>query len=175
MVSLIAVDYPITWAQVTAIAGRGSVIGRPHIADALVAAGVVPDRDTAFTQLLHAAGRYHVPHEAPGTAEAVEMVRAAGGVPVLAHPGAVGRGRTLPDDTFAELVDAGLFGIEVFHRDHSPEQQVRLAGLAKRHNLAVLGSSDFHGTGKVNRLAENTTPPDVFEAIIDAGTLAVVS
>lgn len=175
MVSLIASDYPITWEQVVAIAGEGAVIGRPHIADALVAAGVVPDRDTAFSQLLHAAGRYHVPHDAPGTAEAISLVVAAGGVPVLAHPGAIGRGRTLPDDTFAELTDAGLFGIEVFHRDHSPEQRARLTELAARHGLAILGSSDYHGTGKLNRLAENTTEPDVLAAIVEAGTLEVVA
>ena len=101
-------------------------MGRPHIADALVALGIVPDRDTAFVHLLAASGPYHVPHYAPDGPDAVRAIRAAGGVPVFAHPGADARGRIVPDRVFDRLAAAGLGGIEVDHRDHSPAQRERL-------------------------------------------------
>ncbi|SFB31925.1 PHP domain-containing protein [Cellulomonas marina] len=174
MVDLLSRDLPITWADVEAQSVGNVALGRPHIADALVAAGVVPDRDTAFARLLSARGPYFVPHHAPPTARAVALVRAAGGVPVLAHPGADARGRVIPDAVFDELAGAGLAGVEVHHRDHTPAQVARLSAIAARLGLLVTGSSDYHGTGKVNRLGEHLTAPEVVAAVEEQGGLPVV-
>ncbi len=174
MVERLAEDLPITWDDVVAQQAPGTVVGRPHIADALVALGVVPDRTAAFADLLSARGRYYVPYYAPEAAEAVAAIRASGGVPVFAHPGADGRGRIVPDAVIADLAAAGLAGLEVHHRDHGPEQRARLTALAERLGLLVTGSSDYHGTGKENRLGEHTTAPEVLDAIARQGRVAVV-
>jgi len=86
MVTLLSEDYPLTWVDVIHHVAPGATVGRPHIADALVAAGVVADRSEAFTSILTSHSRYFVQHYAPDPAIAVELVRAAGGVPVFAHP-----------------------------------------------------------------------------------------
>lgn len=174
IVERLGADLPITWADVVAQQAPGTVVGRPHIADALVALGIVADRSAAFADLLSARGGYYVPYYAPEAAEAVEAIRASGGVPVFAHPGADGRGRIVPDRVIAELAEAGLAGLEVHHRDHTPEQRARLAALAERLGLLVTGSSDYHGTGKENLLGENTTAPEVLAEIERRGRTAVV-
>lgn len=174
MVELLAEEYPITWEGVLAQTEPGTTIGRPHLADALVAAGVVADRDEAFATMLHTGSRYYVPHYAPDAAEVVRLVRDAGGVPVFAHPGADGRGRIVPDETIAELAGAGLAGLEVAHRDHGPDARRRLAGLANELGLLVTGSSDYHGRGKTNLIGENTTAPETLAAIEEQGALAVL-
>lgn len=174
IVELLAVDVPITWDDVLEHSRDAVVVGRPHIADALVALGIVPDRDTAFEHLLSAAGPYHVPHYAPDGPDAVRAIRAAGGVPVFAHPGADARGRIVPDRVFDRLAAAGLGGLEVDHRDHSPAQRERLTAIADRLGLFVTGSSDYHGTGKANRLGENLTAPEVLAQIEEQGTTGVV-
>lgn len=174
IVELLAADVPITWQDVLDQATDAVVVGRPHIADALVARGVVPDRDAAFTHLLRADGPYHVPHYAPAAAAAVRAIRAAGGVPVFAHPGADARGRIVPDAVFDELAAAGLAGVEVDHRDHSAVQRERLTAIAGRLGLLVTGSSDYHGSGKANRLGENLTGPHVLAAIEEQGRVPVL-
>jgi hypothetical protein len=138
----------------------GATPGRPHLADALIDLGVVAHRDDAFPRLLAANGPYYVEYVAPETREGVAAVRAAGGVPVLAHP----RGRhgaVLTDSRIADLVDAGLMGLEVDHRDHDDTARYGLRILAKDLGLFVTGSSDYHGAGKLNALGENTTDPGV--------------
>ncbi|WP_159810485.1 PHP domain-containing protein [Cellulomonas citrea] len=174
MVDKIAADLPITWDDVQAQVEDGASVGRPHIADALVAAGVVPDRSAAFADLLHGRGPYYVPHYAPSTDHAIALVLAAGGVPVLAHPGAADRGRVLADAAFDELAAAGLVGIEVHHRDHDAAQVRRLGAIAERLGLLVTGSSDYHGEGKPNLLGENLTDPAVLAQIAERGTTEVV-
>src|SRR5690606_30313222 len=94
----------------------------------------------------------------------------AGGVPVIAHPGARGPERVLSDRRLRALVDAGLFGVELRHRDNPPAARARWADAAQRFGLVTTGSSDYHGAGKPNRLAENTTEPEVYEAIVARGT-----
>lgn len=175
IVDKLAADLPIDWEQVRAQSTGAVTIGRPHIADALVAAGLVPDRSAAFETLLAGNGPYYVPHYAPDTATAIALVRRAGGVPVLAHPGAQVRGRILPDAAFGELARAGLAGIEVHHRDHTPAQVERLSSIAGRLGLLVTGSSDYHGEGKPNRLGENLTDPQVLVEIAAQGVSAVVT
>lgn len=174
IVDLLAADLDLTWADVEAQTVEGTTVGRPHIADALVARGHVPDRSAAFTSLLAAGSRYYVPHYAPDVVHAVGLVRAAGGVPVLAHPGALGRGRIVSEAVIDRMVEAGLAGIEVFHRDHDDAQRQRLLEVARSRELLVTGSSDYHGRGKPNVLGEGTTAPEVLEAIEAQGTLAVV-
>jgi predicted metal-dependent phosphoesterase TrpH len=174
MVDLLGEDYPITWDDLLAQTKSGTTIGRPHIADALVAAGVVQDRDEAFATMLRPGTRYYVGHYAPDAVAAVRAVRAAGGVPVFAHPGADARGRVVPDSTIEELAAAGLAGLEVDHRDHTPDTRRRLRDIAESLDLLVTGSSDFHGAGKRNLIGENTTAPEVLEAIAEQGALEVL-
>ena len=170
IVNRIAADYELTWDDVLAQSIDGGTIGRPHIADALVARGHVANRSAAFESILHWRSGYYEKYYAPSPLRGVEMVVAAGGVPVLAHPATHGRERMIDEDSLATLVDAGLFGLEVHHRDNTPDGKERLFELAARFDLAVTGSSDYHGLGKPNRLAENTTSPEVLERLIARGT-----
>jgi predicted metal-dependent phosphoesterase TrpH len=170
IVERIAADYDITWADVLAQSVDGGTLGRPHIADALVAKGLVSDRSAAFESILHWQSGYYEKYYAPSPLEGVRMIVAAGGVPVLAHPATRGRYRVIEEHAIAELKDAGLFGLEIHHRDNTEDGKVRLYELAAKYDLVVTGSSDYHGEGKPNRLAENTTEPDVLAKIIAAGT-----
>ena len=148
---------------------EGATIGRPHIADALVARGHVPTRSAAFAGILHPRAGYAQPHYAPDPLTGVRLIRAAGGVPVLAHPGTRGAERVIPPDRLARLAEAGLFGLEVDHPENREDAKPRLRELAAQFGLAVTGSSDYHGTGKPNRLGELRTAPDVVERIIAQG------
>ncbi|KNH16942.1 metal-dependent phosphoesterase [Arthrobacter sp. ZBG10] len=170
MVTLLAEDYPLTWDDVIHHVAPGATLGRPHIADALVAAGVVADRSEAFASILTSRSRYFMPHYAPDPATAVALVRAAGGVPVFAHPVASGRGRIVGEQTYRDMIDAGLAGVEIDHRDNPEEGREFLRGLAARHDLLVTGSSDYHGTGKPNLLGENVTSPEVLARIESQAT-----
>lgn len=174
MVERIAVDFPLAWDDVVAATPPGATVGRPHIADAMVARGHVADRDEAFASVLRTGSPYYVRHYAPDVVRAVGLVRAAGGVAVMAHPRAARRGRVVPAEVIAELADAGLAGLEVDHRDHLDHERAELRGLAKDLGLFVTGSSDYHGTGKLNRIGEHLSDPAVVEAIEDAGTGAAV-
>ncbi|MGG5752406.1 PHP domain-containing protein [Zafaria sp. Z1313] len=170
MVELLSEDFPIDWDMVNSHSAPGATIGRPHIADALVAAGVAGDRSEAFSTVLTSHSRYYVGHYAVDPVDAVRLVREAGGVPVFAHPVASGRGRVVGEDVFAAMIDAGLLGLEVEHRDNPAEGRAFLRALAAEHGLITTGSSDYHGTGKPNRLGENTTDPAMLERIMAAGT-----
>jgi len=169
MVARIGDDYELEWDDVLAQTVPGATIGRPHIADALVARGHVRDRGEAFESILHWRAGYFQPHYAPDPLEGVLLIRAAGGVPVLAHPG-VSRERVLPEREMRELVEAGLFGLEVGHRDNSEDGKRILLRYAEKFGLAITGSSDYHGAGKPNLLGENTTPADVVERIVAEAT-----
>lgn len=165
MVERIAEDYPIDWDAVLEHVREDATVGRPHIADTLVDAGVCADRSEAFATILRPSTPYYIPHYAPDPADAVRLVREAGGVPVFAHPLASARGRVVSEDVFDEMVDAGLAGVEVHHRDNPPEAREWLLDYARRRDLIVTGSSDYHGAGKPNLLGENTTSPEALEAI----------
>ncbi|MGO2004339.1 PHP domain-containing protein [Arthrobacter rhombi] len=170
MVELISEDYPITWDLVGQQSAPGATLGRPHIADALVAAGVVSSRSEAFATVLTSQSRYYVGHYAVDPVSAVELVRAAGGVPVFAHPMAELRGRVVEPEVFDDMIEAGLLGLEIDHRDNSASGRRFLQSLASRHDLIVTGSSDYHGTGKPNRLGENSTSVEMLRRILEAGT-----
>ncbi|KQX58774.1 MULTISPECIES: PHP domain-containing protein [unclassified Streptomyces] len=156
---------PVTWEQVARIAGDGSV-GRPHVAEALVELGVVPDVSGAFTpDWLADGGRAYVGKHELDPVEAIRLVKAAGGVTVFAHPLAVKRGQVLPEASIARLAEAGLDGIEVDHMDHDEATRARLRGLAKELGLLATGSSDYHGSRKTCRLGEYTTDPEIYGEI----------
>ncbi|MFI1991291.1 PHP domain-containing protein [Actinoplanes sp. NPDC020271] len=158
----------ITWDEVFGYAAGGSV-GRPHIAQALIRAGLVNSTDEAFASAWLGA-RYFVPKSDLDVFDAVAAVRAAGGVAVFAHPRATKRGRVVPDELIIELADAGLFGLEADHEDHSPEERAEIRALAGKLGLVVTGSSDFHGTHKTVRLGAFITAPEVYEKIVAAAT-----
>jgi predicted metal-dependent phosphoesterase TrpH len=150
----------ITAEDVYAQSADAAATGRPHVADALVALGVVGHRDEAFDSYL-AWGRpayverYNAPLE-----EIIPLVGEAGGVSVMAHPW--GRsGRHQPSEAqLAELTELGLSGLEVDHQDHSPQTRTALRAIARNLDLVITGSSDYHGTGKTGHpLGVNTTDP----------------
>lgn len=170
MVARIGADYSLTWDDVLAQTTPGATVGRPHIADALVARGHALTRSEAFAGILHWRAGYYQPHYAPDPLSAVRLVKAAGGVPVLAHPATRGVADLVSEGRLVELVEAGLFGLELDHRENREEPTKRLAELAERHGLAITGSSDYHGEGKPNRLGENSTAPAVLERMIEVGT-----
>jgi predicted metal-dependent phosphoesterase TrpH len=170
IVERIAVDYDLTWEDVLAESVDGGTIGRPHIADALVRRGHVSDRSAAFESILHWQGGYYEKYYAPSPLEGVEMIVRAGGVPVLAHPATHGRYRVIGENAIKELKEAGLFGLEIDHRDNTEDGKARLRELASKYDLVLTGSSDYHGLGKPNRLAENSTAPEVLERIVAAAT-----
>ncbi|MBC7463746.1 MAG: PHP domain-containing protein [Actinobacteria bacterium] len=163
-----AAGFEITFADVEAAKPAGATLGRPHIADALVKLGVVNSRDEAFKDLLHNDSPYYVSHLAPLPADAIRQIRAAGGVAVIAHPSSSLRGRSLDVDSFADMAIAGLNGIEVDHRDQDSREREVLRAVARELGLAVTGSSDYHGTGKMNQLGECTTDPAQWE-MLEAG------
>ncbi len=166
MVALMAADgIPLGYDEVLAQVAPDATPGRPHIADALIANGTIRHRDEAFRSWLGDDSPYYVGHYAPHPVRAVELVRAAGGVPVIAHPFTRTRSGGIDDALVERMREAGLAGLEVHHRDHGPEEVARATALADRLGLLVTGSSDYHGEGKRNRLAENTTAPEVLDAI----------
>src|SRR5258708_512026 len=135
----------VSWEQVTRIAG-GGVIGRPHIARAMIEAGVVGSSDEAFTPpWIGPGGRAHVGRYALDPAEAIRLVHAAGGGTVLAHPFAVTRGWVVPEDLISELALARLDGVEVAHPDHDPAQRGELLTVARKLRLVATGGSGDDG------------------------------
>jgi 3',5'-nucleoside bisphosphate phosphatase len=167
--NLVADGYPLVWDDI--VAGcRGGVVGRPHVARALVAAGIVASVDEAFATLLHHGSPYYVAKADTEVLEGIRMVREAGGVPVFAHGLARRRGRVLDDDAVAAMAAAGLLGLEVDHPDHAPDERAHMAGLAAELGLLTTGSSDYHGTNKTTPIAACTTDPAQLERLLAAGT-----
>jgi hypothetical protein len=167
--TLAAAGYPVVWERIVE-ASAGGVVGRPHVARALVEAGVVGSVEEAFATLLHQRGPHHVPKADTDVLEGIALVRAAGGVPVFAHGLASRRGRVVDDTAIAAMAGAGLVGLEVDHPDHTPAERDHLRGLAGELGLLVTGSSDHHGTNKTTPLGACTTAPEQYEALLAAGT-----
>ena len=170
IVGNIAADYALTWDDVLAQRLEDATIGRPHIADALIARGIVRDREEAFAGILHPRTGYTVPLYSPDPRDAVRLIRDAGGVPIMAHPAPHGRAGMLPIPVLEELIAVGLAGFEIDHRENTADGKRALRALVKRHGLIVTGSSDYHGTGKPNRPGENTTTDENVAAIISEGS-----
>jgi 3',5'-nucleoside bisphosphate phosphatase len=167
IVERISVDFALDWDDVLAQIGPGATIGRPHIADAMVAKGICRSRKDAFRDYLNSGSPYYATHYAVDAVQAVRLVVDAGGVAVMAHPFASIRGPVVDDSVIEAMAAAGMAGLEVHHRDHHPEQVRHGLDLAASLDLFVTGSSDYHGDGKDNRLGENTTDPLVLQQIED--------
>ncbi|MES9606880.1 PHP domain-containing protein [Actinomadura sp. NPDC000929] len=160
----------VGWDTVRALA-TGEAVGRPHIARAMVEAGVIETADEAFTpRWIAQGGRAYVERYALDAERAIELVRAAGGVCVLAHPRARRRGYVFGDEVIERLAAAGLAGVETDHPDHTPEDRARLRDLAAALGLAVTGSSDDHGAFTGDRIGVETTAPDAFDTLRAAAT-----
>jgi predicted metal-dependent phosphoesterase TrpH len=155
----------ITMSDVLEQLADGATLGRPHLADALVKKGVVRNRDEAFTQMLHNNSKYYIPHYSPSPEDAIKLIKQAGGVAIIAHPMASHRGRVISSQTFGSIINSGLDGIEVNHRDHTPDEKKELMNLAIEFDLAMTGSSDYHGNGKLNVLGEYTTNNEQWEKL----------
>lgn len=159
----------VTWEQVQQLAG--GTVGRPHVAQAMIARGLVSSVSEAFTpEWIGTGGRYWVPKLELDVLDAVRLVTAAGGVAVFAHPLATRRGRTVGDGVIAAMADAGLAGLEVDHVDHDDVAKQHLRGLAAELDLLTTGSSDYHGTNKTVRLGEHRTDPAALERIVALAT-----
>lgn len=161
---------PVSADDVAAQAGDATSIGRPHVADALVAAGYVPHRDEAFRLWLYDGGPAWVDRYAAPLERGIALIHAAGGVAVIAHPWGRGRREVLDEAVLAALVaEAGLDGVEADHTDHDQDTRLVLHDVAARLGILALGSSDYHGTGKrENPLGVHTTRPEQYEALLAA-------
>ena len=164
LIKLAELGVPVSEEEVLAFVGSSPSVGRPHIADALVAAGHVKDRKEAFDRFLADGGPAHVSRYAIDIGRGVDLVHGAGGVAVIAHPWGRGREQLLPQSVLTELVvEHGLDGIEVDHQDHDAAARAGLRQLADRLGVLATGSSDYHGSGKVDHdLGVNTTDPDTY-------------
>jgi predicted metal-dependent phosphoesterase TrpH len=164
-----SVGVPLTVDEVLAQATGTPSVGRPHVADALVANGTVANRSEAFDRFLADGRAGHVPHYAIEPGRAIDLVRAAGGVPIIAHPWGRSSYKVMTQDTIARLVhDHGLAGIEIDHQDHSGRSRTALHAIADDLGIIATGSSDHHGAGKIDHdLGVNTTDPEQFERLLE--------
>jgi 3',5'-nucleoside bisphosphate phosphatase len=164
LAKLAALGVPVSQEAVMAQVGSSPSVGRPHIADALIEAGHVRDRQEAFDRFLADGGPAHVTRYTIEVARGIDLIHEAGGLAVIAHPWGRGREHLLPASVLEALVhDHGLDGMEVDHQDHDVETRRRLHTLADNLGVLATGSSDYHGTGKLDHdLGCNTTDPEVF-------------
>jgi 3',5'-nucleoside bisphosphate phosphatase len=168
MAARMAMDgFPVDPDAVLAALAPDAPAGRPHLARALVSAGIVGSVDEAFQRYLGAGGPYYIARADTDVRTAVRMVRAAGGVPVLAHPAARRRGPVVDPAVITELAAEGLAGVEVDHPDHGGEDRAALRDLAAALDLVITGSSDYHGRNKTVSLGQETTHPEALERIED--------
>jgi hypothetical protein len=166
---LVGLGVPITWNDVAAIAGA-AVVGRPHIARAMAASGAIASPAHAFTpDWIADGGRAYVGRYALDPFRAIALVRAAGGVAVLAHPRA-DRALLVDDTQIADLAAAGLAGVEVFHPDQPESEQASLLGLTCDLGLVATGGSDDHGSLTGHRIGSHTAAPGAYEALLSQAT-----
>jgi predicted metal-dependent phosphoesterase TrpH len=164
-------DIPLTMEQVTAEVGEGAA-GRPHVASAMIKAGAVADIDEAFQKYLRKGCPAYVSKERLDCLQAFELIRAAGGIPVLAHPSLIPcRAETDLDDLVAALCKIGLKGLEVYYTEHTPLAVNRYLALAEKFDLSITGGSDFHGQVNPNvQMGKGTgdlhVPYELFETLV---------
>jgi 3',5'-nucleoside bisphosphate phosphatase len=157
---------PVSWDQVAAIAGT-SVVGRPHIARAMAASGVIAEPGEAFTaDWIGDGGRAYVRRYALDPVQAIRLVRAAGGVTVLAHPRAERQQWQASDEQIAALAAAGLAGVEVFHPDQPESRRAPLLAACRELCLVPTGGSDDHGSLTGYRIGAEATPEDSYSRLI---------
>lgn len=168
---LVAMGVPVSLADVAAHAG--GPIGRPHVADALVAAGHARDRQDAFDRFLADGAPAYVPHEGIEPREAVRLVTDSGGAAVLAHPASLRMDDRDLADFVRRLRGWGLAGIEVHRPDHTPERRRSFAEIAGRLGLVPCGGSDFHRPGEGLTPGDTGDPPlptDTIERLLPVGS-----
>jgi 3',5'-nucleoside bisphosphate phosphatase len=156
----------VDFERVCELAGDGA-IGRPHVARAMVEAGVVDDVNAAFgPDWIGTGGRAYVAKDAVTPIEAVALIHGAGGVAVLAHPSIHAGARAVPEPVIRAMADAGLDGLEADHPDHSPQDRARWRALAAELGLETTGSSDCHGALYGYRLGVERTPDATVERLL---------
>jgi hypothetical protein len=154
-----ALGAPVEMEAVIELAGPG-VVGRPHVAEALIQAGLATNFDDAFERFLGAQAPAYVPRPAFSPDEAIQLIHAADGVSVLAHPGS-----QMPDSVIERMRGAGLRGIEVWHPQHGAATVRRYRALAERLGLLVTGGSDFHGEHRSVDLGELPVPLSILDPL----------
>lgn len=162
--------FPLDGESLLALIPEEATAGRPHLAMALVRAGVVSSVNEAFAKYLNDRGRYYLPSSRTPVEASIEMIKEAGGVTVLAHAFAAHRGPTVTADVIKELAGLGLGGVEVNHPDHDEDARKRLRRLADELDLITTGSSDYHGTNKTIHLGQESTDPDMLNEIARRAT-----
>ncbi|NLE08133.1 MAG: PHP domain-containing protein [Dehalococcoidales bacterium] len=161
----------IEWERVRELAGPGSV-GRPHIAQALLEKGYITDIQEAFTRFLAFNGPAYVHRDKMTPAEAIRLIKKAGGIPVFAHP--LSKGNRNPEKLTDEFVKAGLAGIEAYYKDYGPEEREKLVRLAAHYGLITTGGSDYHGLDDKAEvmMGEANVPQEVVDSLFKlAGTV----
>jgi len=133
----------ITYDEVINEAGEAAP-GRAHLARLMLIKGYIPNIDQAFSRFLNRGGPAYMERQTLNFAETIDLLKKAGAVPVIAHPGTAAR------PLIDRLINYGLMGIEVFHPDHNHELINYYLGLAHEKNLIVTGGTDFHGTSPGN-------------------------
>jgi len=159
----------ITFSDVAKHSESAQTVGRPHLADALIERGVVATRDQAFAKYLHNDSPFYVGHVAPTPEIAIQAIKRAGGVSVLAHGLAGSRGAIYTVAEIEALLPHGLDGLEVDHRDHDQSARNALRKMADTFQLFATGASDYHGAVGSQRLGMELTAPDVWEGILARG------
>ena len=164
---LAALGMPVSEQEVAAQAGDAPSVGRPHVADALVAKGYAASRDEVFSRWLADDGPAFVPRYSVPLERGIDLVHAAGGVAVIAHPWSRVSRTVLDEDVLTRLAAGhGLDGIEADHLDHDEATRQELYAIARRAGLLVTGGSDYHGAGKTGHdLGSRTTTPGVLAQI----------
>src|SRR5262245_3429464 len=156
---------PIEFERVRQIAGEATIV-RPHVAQAMVEAGAVETEKEAFERYIGDGRPGHVAKHALDPVDAVALIRAAGGVCVLAHPGMWGDQSSVPDALIERMADAGMRGLEVDHPDHTPETREHYRGVADALGLIATGGSDCHGARyDPGRLRTSLCDPEAFETL----------
>jgi predicted metal-dependent phosphoesterase TrpH len=159
---LTALGHPIDAEEVFALVQEGSA-GRPHVAQVMVRRGYVGTVREAFDRFLAAGKPAYVPHRKVGSREACEIIRRAGGLAVVAHPGF----HDAPEAMLRALAGTGLLdGVECYYSEHSPEQTARFLGLCRELDLLPTGGSDFHGPRvRAGTLGLPPVPWEAWEAL----------
>lgn len=176
IVELVAADYDISWQDVLDELEDGATAGRPAVADALIKKGHFNHRDEVFQTIWESTKKYSMPNRGvPDTMDAIDLIKAAGGVPILAHP--LSRGKRPPKEFgfpikhYEAMIERGIAGFEAFHYDVEDDARDWLVALANKHDLIITGSSDYHGKlGKKSRLGDNTTSEEMFQRILAMGS-----
>jgi len=171
MVERISDQFDLSWDDVLRQTADGTTVGRPHIADALIERGYFPDRPAAFKTVLSSDSPFYVAHYAPDPITGIQLIRDAGGVPILAHPAGAHRTPLIDPPLITTLATAGLAGFEADHRENTDAGKKVLRREARVHDLVLTGASDYHGAGKPNQLGENLTSISALERIISEGTV----